>query len=78
MIMIMTMTMIMIMIMIMIIITIIIKLYLSVKPCSLGETHTNEGTQTYTTYKTCKTKISTLKYEEYKCSLKCFKDKAKH
>ena len=47
-----------------------IKLYLSVKPCSLGGTHTNKGTQTYTKYKTEKIKIST-QYNTY-MSLACW------
>ena len=42
------------------------KTLLSVKQCSLGETHTNKGTQTNTKHKTEKTKISTLKLP-FKC-----------
>ena len=41
-------------------IKIIIKLHLSVKPCSLGDTHTNKGTHTNTKYKTKKTKTYTI------------------
>ena len=41
-------------------IKIITKPYSSIKPCSLGETHTNKGTYTNTKYKTKKTKTYTI------------------
>ena len=51
------------------------SLKLSVKPCSLRETHPDIATQSKTT-------LTRLRYPHYdmnntKCGLKCFKDKAK-
>ena len=52
----------MIVMMMMMMMMMMIKLYQRVKPCSLGEIHTKKETQANTTYKTEKTKMSTLKY----------------